>query len=309
MNENEKVYFDSDDDWSDIDFSDLEDVPDKEEAGDENAATETEETTEATTEANPAEEVTTDGADNPPPAPEPEADQLFELKVLGEERKLTRDEMIAAAQKGLDYDRVKNRNAELQKEREANAPALELMHELAEAQGISVEELITNVRAAALAKKEGISLKEATSRVQLKTREDAIAKREAVFKEQDAAAKNEAAEKEARNKEFVEFFQNHPGVKPDDIPKQCFVDMKNGMKLEASYANQMNLKKVEEYNKLSAEKEAKLKAMEEELAELKKQLNSENQNQKNAARSVGSAETAGKSTKDDAFDALWNDGT
>ena len=312
MNDNEKVFFDSENDgWDDIDFSDLVDEPDsgKEEAGDENAAAEEEENADVTPEANPAEEVKPDGADEPAPAPQPEADQLFDLKVLGEDRRLTRDEMIAAAQKGLDYDRVKNRNAELQREREANAPAMELIKELAEAQNITVDQLITNVRAAALAKKENISIKEATERVQMKAREDAVSKREAVFRAQDEAAQREANEKSARQREFIQFFQRHPTVKPESIPKQCFLDMKNGIPLEYSYTTHTSFSRDAELNKSINEKDAKIKELEAKLAELDKQKNSNDKNQINAARSVGSADTAGKVTKDDIFDSLWNDGT
>lgn len=308
MNENEKVFFDSDDDW-DIDFSDLVDESAKEETDNQDtAAAEEKEDTDVTPEANPAEDVKPDGAEEPAPAPQPEADQLFDLKVLGEDRRLTLAEMKAAAQKGLDYDRIKNRNKELQEEREANAEAVRLVKELAESQNIPVDQLITNVRAAALAKKEGITVKEAVERVQIKAREDAVAKREAVFQEHDAAEKKEAEEKAARNREFIRFFNNHPGVKPEEIPKECFVDMKNGIPLEYSYSKQVAAKKEAEANKNLSAKDSRIKELEDRIAELEKQKNSETQNQINAARSVGSADTAGKVGKDELFESLWNDG-
>ena len=310
MNENTKTFFDSDDDWG-IDFSDLVDEPDKpeEETAPENeAAAEEKEGTDALPEANPAEDSAADGATEPTPAPQPEADQLYDLKVLGENRRLTLAEMKAAAQKGMDYDRIKTRNQELQKEREENAPALELVKELADAQGIPVAQLITNVRAAALAKKEGITVKEAVERVQIKAREDAVAKREAVFQEQDAAEKKEAEERAARNREFIRFFQKHPNIKPDDIPQQCFLDMKNGIPLEYSYNNQIVSQKEQQTSKTLSEKDSRIKELEDKIAELEKLNNSASQNQINAARSVGSADTAGRSSKDDLFESLWNDG-
>ena len=306
MNEENKIPFDSDDDWN-IDFSDLVDEP-AETDNEDTAAAEEKEDTDVTPEANPAEEVTEDGAGEPEPEAQPEADQLFDLKVLGEDRRLTLAEMKAAAQKGLDYDRIKNRNQELQKEKEANAAAVGLVKELAESQNLTVDQLITNVRAAALAKKEGITVKEAIEKVQLKAREDAVSKREAAFQEQDAAEKKAEEEKAARNKEFVQFFSNHPTVKPNDIPQQCFVDMKNGIPLEYSYSKQIAAKKEAEANKTLSEKDSKIKELEERLAALEKEKNSQTQNQINAARSVGSADTAGKVTKDELFESLWNDG-
>ncbi len=307
MDTNNEVLFGAeDDDWGDIDFSDLaeESTPTDEAAqAQEGNATES-------SEANPAEETPADGAQEPEtPAPEVSTDQYFDLKVLGEDRRLTRDEMIAAAQKGLDYDRIRGKYSELQKEREANAPALELVRELAEAQGIPVPELITNVRAAALARKEGISLEAATEQVKLKAREDAVSKREAVFKEQDDAVKQEAAAREARSKQFVAFFQAHPDVKPEDIPQQCFTDMKNGIPLEYSFSRQIASRQRNESAKALSEKNARIKELEAQLAQYDKNTTQRLQNQLNAVRSVGSADTAGRASKGDAFDEAWYDGT
>ena len=317
MDTDNKVFFGGDDDWDDIDFSDLEEVADDqnssdgtEETGNEDAATEPEEeNTAETPEANPAEEVAEDGAEEPEQTEPASGTDQFTLRVLGENRTLSRDEMIAAAQKGLDYDRIRGKYSDLQKEREANAPAIELVKELADAQGIPVDQLITNVRAAALARKEGIPIETATERVKLKAREDAVSKREAAFQQQDNADKQEAAAREARNKQFVAFFQKHPNVKPDEIPKQCFRDMANGIPLEHSYAAEIAKKNVEESTKNLSEKDKRIKELEAKLAELDKKSNSKNQNQINAARSVGSADTAGKQSKQDAWDADWYNGT
>lgn len=317
MTTDSKVFF-GDDDWDDIDLSDLvdegdisEDSSDGTEGAAEDTATATqEEDNSESTEANPAEAEEESGA-QAPVSTEPEAstDQYFDLKVLGQDRRLTRDEMIAAAQKGLDYDRIRSRYSDLQKEREANASSVELVKELADAQGIPVDQLITNVRAAALARKENISLEAATERVKIKAREDAVSKREAAFQQQDAAVQQEANERAARNRQFVSFFQNHPDVKPSDIPQQCFIDMKNGIPLEYSYGNQMASRQRSESAKALSAKDKRIKELEDQIASLGKKNNSQNQNQRNAARSVGSADTAGKASKDDAFDAAWYDGT
>jgi len=307
------VFFE-DDDWSDIDFSDLVDEPssdgDEEPQDEDTVAKAEEENNPETTEANPAEEAEESGAKtSSEPVQQANTDQYFDLKVLGQDRRLSRDEMIAAAQKGLDYDRVKGKNDELKREREANAPAIELMKELAESQNITVDQLITNVRAAALARKENISIEAATEKVKLNAREAAVSKREAVFKQQDDAAAKEAADKQARNVQFIQFFKNHPGVKPADIPQQCFIDMKNGIPLEQSYTVQTAAKKQEESSKALSEKDKEIQELKAKLAAFDKKSNSQNQNQINAARSVGSADSAGKGSKDDAFDAAWYDGT
>ena len=132
MDTDNKVFFGGDDDWDDIDFSDLEEVADDqnessdgtEETGNEDAATEPEEENTAdASEANPAEEVAEDGAEETEQTETVSGTDQFTLRVLGEDRTLSRDEMIAAAQKGLDYDRIRGKYSDLQKEREANAPA------------------------------------------------------------------------------------------------------------------------------------------------------------------------------------------
>ncbi len=46
-------------------------------------------------------------------APESKADQSFKLKVLGQEIEASRDEVIALAQKGKDYDRIRGKLSEL----------------------------------------------------------------------------------------------------------------------------------------------------------------------------------------------------
>lgn len=51
------------------------------------------------------------------PEIEPAIDQ-FELKHLGEIKKVTRDEVIALAQKGMDYDRIRGRLDELSGEKD-----------------------------------------------------------------------------------------------------------------------------------------------------------------------------------------------
>lgn len=69
------------------------------------------------------------------PQVEPTAAETFEIKYNGEAKKLTKDELIAAAQKGLDYDRIR--------------PEHDFIKELAEKSGIKdVSAYIESARAA-----------------------------------------------------------------------------------------------------------------------------------------------------------------
>lgn len=139
------------DDWSDItadSFADVEDdaqgAPDTEAQGND-AAPEIEQNDggqdadAAQTGENEEQQAQTDG-------------QLFELKHLGETKNVNRDEVVTLAQKGMDYDRVTEKNTQLetqvseQKQQLAQLTEHEnALQELAKQSGTTVEELVENM--------------------------------------------------------------------------------------------------------------------------------------------------------------------
>lgn len=280
-----------DSDWSDIDLSDVNDSEGgavKEPADKPAESAEAEQPDEARTET-PAQS---------------EADQSFTVKVLGEERTVSREEAPTYIQKGMDYDRVKDKLAQASTELEqlrAAAPAnaknaryAEFLETLATQAGLQPDAFIAQVRAQNLAKSENIPLAEATARIKLQDREQELQRREQALQQPDP--------QKQREREFVEFFKANPDVKAADIPNEVYEKMRQGQTLQAAFA--------EHRSETSArEMQGELDRLRQENEQFRKDIEALQQSKKNAARSAGSAESRGKDSKMDDFDAAWYDGT
>lgn len=256
----EKLIADS---WDDIDLSDLTDNSEPEEPADQPEPTEEP--------AEPEAEETTETEETVETEPPVEED-LYELKHLDETRKVTRDEVIALAQKGMDYDRIR---AKL----EAPNVYEEFVRELAEQQGVSPDEFVDNTRASMLAKKENIDISVAKQRLQLDRREKALEQRERA--QTEAKEKQDEAERK-RNEDFRAFLQTYKDVDVKSIPKEVWDNVSKGETLVNAY-------------------------MRHENAQLKAQLEAERKNNENRAKTTGSQKSP--TAKKDDFDSLWYDGT
>lgn len=270
------------DDWDSIDLSDVtdNDFDGMEEDVTEETAEEEKPDAEEETPADHSEEETEEKPEGQPTETEEkkEADQSFTLKYMGEEKQFSRDETIALAQKGMDYDRVRGKLAE------ANE-MVEFVTTLAKDMNMTAADFMNNALAGNIAKREGISLKEALRRLELDKREKAISAKEA---EAAAANKQQEEANQRRDKiraELNEFAATFPNVKAEDIPAEVYQTIKNkNVSLTTAYA-------------LYEAKQAKAA------------LETEKQNAENKARAVGSASTSGKRKSADAFDDAWYDGT
>lgn len=259
------------------------------------------EETEATEESAAEPEGSPDSAkpDTEESAEEPKGDegnQLFTLKFLGQEKTVSRDEMIELAQKGANYDHVLNERNALKEEQHKFKAYESFLKELAEGSGMEIDALMENTRARML-------ISEANARREELSEEDAVTQVRQRMKEQEAkAVETEKAEKAAEAAEnaeqtppevtaeekqrqaFAEFIAEYPDVDPKSIPHEVW----------AEYGSTGDL--VGPYRKYEI-----------------KQLRSENeklkQNEKNKQRSTGSRRTSGGKTPQDEFDALWYDGT
>lgn len=235
-------------------------------------------------EENTAEETAVETTEEPSEKPEDKGvDQRFTLKHLDEVKEVGRDEVVELAQKGLDYDRVKQQLTEARENVTKNSQYEAFLKELAESSGNTVEELIDSTRARMLvAKEEGLSYENALERVR-----DAKPKAVEAPKEEPPAKaeppKDDGAA--ARQQSFLRFAKEYPDVKPSDIPVEVWTAFSAGEgDLAGLYALHEN-KKLREENKA-----------------LK-------QNDKNKSRSTGSQKSAGSKSDKDSFDALWYDGT
>jgi hypothetical protein len=238
------------------------------------------------------------------PENKPDTDQ-FTLKYLGEEVTKTKDEVIALAQKGMDYERVhskyeelkplKDELATLKAEREKDEDDLSFLDELAKEQRVTRSELIDRARASIIAEREGKDVAVVLEKVKLDREKRAIAKEKAAM-EAAKTAKNAEADAETKAKakrdaDVKEFVEAYPTVDPKTIPKEVWDDVKQGKSLLAAYVKHEN---------------AKLKA---ELDAEKAKLEAEKKNAENKSKSTGSRATVGKKKDMDSIDASWYDGT
>lgn|SRR5512145_238882 len=217
----------------------------------------------------------------------------YTLKHLDEVKTVDRNEVITLAQKGLDYDRQKGKNTELtQKIEELTqlnnqySEAYMFLKELADQQAFSVEQLIDDTRAAVLAERQKIDKEVALERV--KSKREAAEKEKPKPPAQEAKAEK-AAEKtpeqlaeERRQTEIREFLAEYPTVDPQTIHKDVWSGVAAGKSLLLSY-------KTWENNQLKA------------------QLEVEQKNKENKAKSTGSRATAGNKKPAGKWLEGWDD--
>ena len=207
---------------------------------------------------------------------------------MGEVRQANEAEMVALAQKGMDYDRIRSQYDEFK-------PVMEMVNHFANQQGLNTKDYISMLRAQAK-QAEGLSEADARRSVELEDREAVVAAAEAERQaQQDAMAQAQRAEAEAasrRQADIQEFQQTFPEAAkdPNSIPPQVWADVRNGSSLVAAYAR---------YAVQQARQDA---------ADAKRETASVQQNQRNAERSTGSMRSAGDGLKaKDPFLEGWGD--
>ena len=214
--------------------------------------------------------------------------QTWELRHMGEVRQANEAEMVALAQKGLDYDRIRSQYDEFK-------PVMEMVNHFANQQGLNTKDYISMLRAQAK-QAEGLSEADARRSVELEDREAVVAAAEAERQaQQDTMAQAQRAEAEAasrRQADIQEFQQTFPEAAkdPNSIPPQVWAEVRGGSSLVAAYAR---------YAVQQARQDA---------ATAKRETASVQQNQKNADRSTGSMRSAGDGLKSkDPFLEGWGD--
>lgn len=281
------------DDWSDIDFSDLEvlDGDEEESQGGEtqNDTAEPEaDQQEGEAEAEAANEPTAEAQEQTDRSEEADQPELIELKHLGQTVRVTPEQLNAYAQMGLDYQRIREDRDAARKEVERLTAMETFLKELAAPQGISVEDLIDGARAEVLAKKEHLNKDVALQRIKLDRERKAF---EAQKVQQQKAAQEKSQEEAKRQEQFLRFARTYPKVKPNDIPKDVWDAFKDGEDLVNAYARFEN------------------RELREKVSKLESQLETAKKNSENKRRSAGSQRSAGSASEMDEFDRAWYDGT
>ena len=270
-----------------------EEEPEVEETETETKATETEE--EEPEADQPEEKAKEEETEAEQEKPEPKA-EAFTLKHLGEVKEYTRDETVALAQKGLDYDRIRTERDALKAEAPKWKDHETFLEEVAKSAGVDVDTLIEDIRTKALVDREskaGRPLTETAAREQIQR------ERAARLKENEPAPEAAPAEPEApkdnrdekKRAELQKFAMAHPDVKGTDIPQEVWQEYRESdSTFEDIYTRRVLYPRLQK-----------------ELEDLKKQKSEAEQNAKNAARSTGSRKSAGAGRAVDPAFAGWDD--
>lgn len=220
---------------------------------------------------------------------EPQKDneqQTFTIKVNKEEKTVTLDEMTALAQKGADYDRVKENYTKSQQNVQelqeklnaltAHQSALDILSIVAEQSGASIDQLAESIYVN-LRKNAGISEGEAKGELKSARLEKELNS----YKTQKSQPEDDADSRAKRDME--EFQKEYPDVQLTcELIKSLTADIQNGMSLSAAY------RKFERQQ--SAAK----------IADLERRLAAKAQNDKNKKQSPGSQkDSGGRRTRSD----------
>lgn len=223
--------------------------------------------------------------------PDSGTEQKFTLKVNKEEKEVSLEEMTALAQKGADYDRIKERDAksqqtiqELQAQIDgftAKQGVLDVLDIIAQKSGSSLEQLAESLYIN-FRKSGGAS--EDAAREELKSAK--LEKELGALKSQQTKQQEKASEEESRaQREMEQFRSEYPDVElTEELVDKLVPDVQKGMTLSAAY------------RKLEKAQEA------EKIAELERKLAAKQQNAKNRRSSPGSQQDSGGSRSKDPFD-------
>lgn len=226
--------------------------------------------------------------------PEETKPETFTLKVNKEEKTYSREEMISLAQKGADYDRVKElleksrtEQADMKKQFDGQKEAMDLLAQIAKESGSDVTALLENMQIAMVQKRDNVSADVARERV---LRQKAERQAEALRSQKQEAEKADSRAKQ----EIAEFRKAYPDVEvTQELVDKLMPEVNGGKSLLAAY------RQMEE-----AKQQAALTEKENRIAELEKQLAAEKKNKENRAASPGSQkDTGGRRTASD--DAIF----
>lgn len=211
-----------------------------------------------------------------------DTEQTFMLKVNKEEKQVTLEEMTALAQKGADYDRVKDNYTKSQQtiqdlqtkldSANKHQGVLDILDIVATKSDMKLEEL-AEMLYLSIRKSAGTS--EDVAREELKSAKLEKELNGIKAQKNDAKQKEETAESRAQ-RELDAFKENYPDVDlTEDLISKLTPDLQKGVGLSAAYRN---------YER--AQSTAKIRELEQQLAAKK-------QNDKNKKSSPGSQKDSG----------------
>lgn len=226
-------------------------------------------------------------------ADQPKPDETFELKYMGETLKVGKNEVIALAQMGKDYDRIKaQRDEGKTKITELENTVGELkklegfIDEMCAASNMKRDDFIDASRAQLLVQQEKDKGRELSPELALewatKQREQTESAAAAAEEKPEEETPVQSAEEAKRTDDFTQFAMTFPDVDAEQIPQEVWDAYRDTGSLLTPYALYEN-------------------------KQLKEKIKTLEQNEKNRERSTGSRKSSGSTTKTkDAFDEGWD---
>ncbi len=154
-----------------------------------------------------------------------EEPQYFTVKHLKEEKKISHDEAPSYIQKGLDYDRVRERYDE-------SKPMVEFIENLAKSNNMSVNEYMEAVT-------EHTRQQEIEKIAEQNALPEELAEELYLLRQErkERAVEKEQMEKEReQQQEYMDFINEFPNVKYDEVPKEVFDIKANNPRISISDA-------------------------------------------------------------------------
>lgn len=225
-------------------------------------------------------------------ADKPAETQKFTIKVNKGTREVELPEMTELAQKGADYDRVKGQletsrtnEANLQKTVDEQSPIMEVLQLAAKDAGVDVAELVDSIHVGLL---KGKGMTEAEARAEIRAAKAEKAVNDLKNKPAQEEKPETDSNQERAKREIAEFQTAFPGVQLNqETLDKLAPDVQNGMTLTSAYLKMEN---------------ARLTA---ELAEQKRALEAEKQNQKNRRQAAPGQNDSGGGREKDAFEDFF----
>lgn len=187
------------------------------------------------------------------------------LKHLDEVRTVNREEAQALAQKGLDYDRIREERDSLRSFREENGPAIELVQKFAQRNNMTISEYLEFCRVQEVMSEQHVTEEVAKNQVALEKRELDLSRREEAQAEKERreseAQQQEETQQERIRREVNQFLADYPEVKPAEIPKEVFeMVQRDKTSLSLAYGKWLIAKQAQELNTLKAQASAREKS-------------------------------------------------
>lgn len=212
-----------------------------------------------------------------PEEPEAPQEELFTLKNRDETRQVNRQELVAMAQKGWDYDTVRAERDQLRQFRSEAGPALEMVKANAQRNGMTVPDYLDHCRKQDLMRG-GLDEHTAAQTLQIEKQQ---AELDARRQQENSLIQRVRAQQAGRRQDMERFLQAYPAVRAESIPDQVWAQVARGVPLVSAYAMHEN-------------------------QQLKAQLAAERQNKANRLRTPGSL-GANAAAELDEIDRMWGE--